>query len=137
MLRKINNKNYDCNYNYNNNNCNYYYDSNYDYDINCKNSKIVLERFYQDEIIKLQNEVKNLKTTMQNQINQTQIQLTQLINSIQKSEEELSCCVCMIEKKTHANMNCCHMCVCENCSYSLSNKCPLCRTIGVFKKIIV
>jgi len=59
MLRKINNKNYDCNYNYNNNNCNYYYDSNYDYDINCKNSKIVLERFYQDEIIKLQNEVKN------------------------------------------------------------------------------
>ena len=137
MLRKINNKNYDCNYNYNNNNCNYYYDSNYDYDINCKNSKIVLERFYQDEIIKLQNEVKNLKTTMQNQINQTQIQLTQLINSIQKREEELTCCVCMIEKKTYANMNCCHMCVCENCSYSLSNKCPLCRTIGVFKKIIV
>jgi hypothetical protein len=137
MLHKTNNKNYDCNYNYNYNHNNYYYDNNYDYDNNCKNSKIVLERFYQDEIIKLQNKVKELKIAMQNDINQTQIQLTQIIASIQKREEELTCCVCMIEKKTHANMNCCHMCVCEKCSYSLHNKCPLCRSIGVFKKIIV
>ena len=61
-----NNKLYD--YNYNNN----YYDYTYDYDNNCKNSKIVLERFYQDEIIKLQNKVRELKIAMQNDINQTQ-----------------------------------------------------------------
>lgn len=130
MLHKTNNKTYD--YNYNND---YNYDNNH-----YKNSALVLERFYQDEIIKLQNEVKELKNKMQSQINQTQIQLTQLtqlINSIQKGDEQLMCCVCVSEKKTHANMNCCHMCVCENCSYSLHNKCPLCRTIGVFKKIIV
>jgi hypothetical protein len=131
---KTNNKLYDYNYNnYNNNN----YDYTYDYDNNCKNSKIVLEMFYQDEIIKLQNKVRELKIAMQNDINQTQLELTKLINSIQKREDEWNCCVCMSEKKTHANMSCCHMCVCEKCSYSLHNKCPLCRTIGVFKKIIV
>jgi hypothetical protein len=132
MLGKTNNKTYDSNYD---SNYDYIYNNNSNY--NYHNVAPVLERFYQAEIIKLQNELKELKTTMQIQINQTQIQLSQLINSIQKREEELTCCVCMIEKKTYANMNCCHMCVCENCSYSLGNKCPLCRTIGVFKKIIV
>lgn len=138
MLRKTNNKSYDCNYNYTQD-CkqNYYYDNTYDYDNNCKNSKIVLEQFYKDEIIKLQNKVKELKIAMQNDINQTQLELTRLINSIQKREDEWTCCVCMNEKKTHANLNCGHMCVCENCSYSVGNKCPLCRTIGIFKKIIV
>jgi hypothetical protein len=86
MLRKTNNKSYDCKQNY-------YYDN------NCKNSKIVLEQFYQDEIIKLQNKVRELKIAMQNDINQTQFQLTQLINSIQKREDEWTCCVCMNEKK--------------------------------------
>ena len=113
------------------------YDYNYDYYNQCNNVECVLERFYQDEIIKLQNEVKELKIKMQSHINDMQNQLTQLISTMQKREEELTCCVCISEKKTHANMNCCHMCVCEKCSYLLHNKCPLCRSIGVFKKIII
>lgn len=91
-----------------------------------------------------QSEIIELKQAMQTQINEMQsqiVELYKLINNMHNRKEEeqqdLTCCVCMIEKKTHANMNCCHMCVCEKCSYSLSNKCPLCRTIGVFKKIII
>ena len=99
---------------------------------------------YNNKINILQNEIIELKKTMQTQINEMQSQINELyklVNYMHMREEEqkqdLTCCVCMTEKKTHANMNCCHLCVCEKCCYSLNNKCPLCRTIGVFKKIII
>ena len=109
-----------------------------------KCNSTITETFYENKIKVLQNEICQLKNAMQSKINEMNAHIVELFKQVntlnhreQEQEQELMCCVCMAEKKTHANMNCCHMCVCEKCSGLLQNRCPLCRTIGVFKKIIL
>ena len=84
-----------------------------------KYNSTITETFYENKIKVLQNEICQLKNAMQSKINEMNAHIVELFKQVntlnhreQEQEQELMCCVCMAEKKTHANMNCCHMCVC-------------------------
>ena len=34
-------------------------------------------------------------------------------------------------------MNCGHLCACNICANKMENKCPICKQIGLFKRIFV
>lgn len=42
----------------------------------------------------------------------------------------------MMIPNNYANIACGHMCVCLECSERLDEKCPICRTQGLFIKVI-
>ena len=66
---------------------------------------------------------------------------TVLKGKLQDHQDSISldkhCVVCMSQPKDCVNITCHHMCVCQNCAVNLDNKCPMCRSVGVFLKVIL
>ena len=45
------------------------------------------------------------------------------------------CNICMLNTKSHAFIECGHLCVCAECAPKCDNKCPICRTVSCAIKI--
>lgn len=107
--------------------------------------KMILTLIYQVEklfnrVNDLENEVQELKNTKMcnHNLRQENQQLRcQVVDFQEKTTQDNICCVCMTNARTHINIQCGHMSVCETCSYHLEEKCPICRTNGNFIKVIV
>lgn len=107
--------------------------------------KMILTLIYQVEklfnsVNSLENQVQELKNTKMcnHNLRQENQQLKcQVVDFQEKTTQENICCVCMANARTHINIQCGHMSVCETCSYHLEEKCPICRTNGNFIKVIV
>tara|TARA_R110002072_G_scaffold240354_1_gene398851 strand:+ start:61 stop:558 length:498 start_codon:yes stop_codon:yes gene_type:complete len=88
----------------------------------------------------LENQVQKLRNTTKHNYNlrQENQQLRyQLVDFQEKITQDDICCVCMTNARTHINIQCGHMSVCETCSYHIREKCPICRANGNFIKVIV
>jgi len=51
-------------------------------------------------------------------------------NVLKNIEIEMTCSVCMINKKAVVFVDCGHLATCLECSRKLNNKCPICSTMN-------
>lgn len=84
--------------------------------------------------MELKKNYTSLNKTSIRKINNLKFKIEELENKTQLNIN--TCCVCLSETSNYANINCGHLCVCKTCHYNLNNKCPICRTEGLFIKII-
>lgn len=79
----------------------------------------------------LQLKVKEFNKNLNNDI----IIYRESINNNNDDSQE-KCCICMVNEKEYAYINCGHMCVCKDCQIGeWINKCPLCKIDGDCIKI--
>ena len=82
------------------------------------------------------NTIQNNKNTIQSMQTKIDDLNRQLAEFHVSSDTTTLCCVCLVEPRNYANIECGHICVCSNCVYKLDNKCPVCRQEGRYIKII-
>jgi hypothetical protein len=89
----------------------------------------------QEQVLALNGNAEDLKTVSSRMLTQILQALRHTVVKIQTEMERRKdlgssdlCVVCMESKKTILIMPCNHLCLCFECSRSVSDKCPMCRS---------
>jgi len=52
------------------------------------------------------------------------------INNSFALPRQINCCdICLSNQKTHACLPCGHKCLCSDCAYQITNRCPICNNL--------
>ena len=104
--------------------------------INLEENSFIIENINQQniELNKIINRILILEKNLNSYIDKM------IFNSIQKSNDNELCCICLNNIKNYAYINCGHLCICENCKNNIKNEkwqnqCPICKKNGKSIKI--
>lgn len=89
----------------------------------------------QESILILQSIITSLE--MENQEIKEKLDIMTQANKLDTDfNPDIQCSICMEQPKTHAYIECGHLCACQNCAIRIGTTCPICREDSTYIKII-